>query len=150
MNSLVDENFVEIAEFEFASPEEINFNLIRRGYWTDGNPVGVGESAAMALAIENDGIVASNNLSDVVDICDDYGIPIITSSVILAFCLELKIMSRDEIESVWQKILIETKQILPRETFEEYYRELFDRDCKKLLKGYDLENHYKNEKKNKD
>ena len=87
--------------------------------------------------------MASNNLSDVVDICDDYGIPIITSSVILAFCLELNIMSRDEIESVWQKILIETKQILPRETFEEYYRELFDRDCKKLLKGYDLENHYK-------
>lgn len=69
--------------------------------------------------------MASNNLSDVVDICEDYGIPIITSSVILAFCLELKIMSRDEIESVWQKILIETKQILPRETFEEYYRVFF-------------------------
>ena len=103
MNSLVDENFVEIAEFEFASPEEINFNLIRRGYWTDGNPIGVGESAAMALAIENDGIVASNSLSDVVDICEDYGIPIITSSVILAFCLELKIMSRDELSQFGRK-----------------------------------------------
>ena len=99
----------------------------------------------MALAIENEEIVASNNLSDVVDICDDYRIPIITSSVILAFCLELNIMSRDEIESVWRKILTETKQILPKETFEEYYRELFGEDCKKLLKGYDLKSHYKNE-----
>ena len=101
----------------------------------------------MALAIENEGIVASNNLSDVVDICDDHGIPIITSSIILAFCLELNIMSKDEIESVWWKILTETKQILPKETFEEYYRELFGGDCKKLLKDYDLKSHYKNEKK---
>lgn len=30
LNSLINEGFVEIQEFDFASPEETNFNLIHR------------------------------------------------------------------------------------------------------------------------
>ena len=35
------------------------------GYWSDGISLGFGEAAAMALAIKEFGIVASNNLSDI-------------------------------------------------------------------------------------
>ena len=71
LNFLMQENFVEIAEVDFASPEGNVYNMIRRGFWSGGNWIGRGESASMALAIENKGIVASNNLSDVQEICDD-------------------------------------------------------------------------------
>ncbi len=149
LNDLINENFVEIGELEFASPEETTFNLIHRGYWTDGNIIGKGEAAAMAFAIENNGIVASNNLIDIIDICEDYEIPIITASMILAFCLELKLMSKNEIESVWQKILKNTKQKLPKQTFNEYYEMLFKKDCVELLRNYNFKKHYLYSKKRK-
>lgn len=142
LHSLISDGFVEVSEFEFASPEESKYNLIRRGFWSDGNPIGKGESAAMAFAIENNGIVASNNLTDVLDICDDYEIPILTSSIILAFCFELNLMSKQEIESVWKEILDNTKQKLPKETFNEYFNELFENDCVELLKNYNFKRHY--------
>ena len=147
LNFLMQENFVEIAEVDFASPEGNVYNMIRRGFWSGGNWIGRGESASMALAIENKGIVASNNLSDVQEICDDYEIPVITASIILAFCFELNLMDEEEVESIWQKILTKTKQIMPTETFGKYYDELFKNDCNVLLKGYDFKKHYLNSKK---
>ena len=147
LNSLINENFVEIVELDFPSPEKINFFLIQKGYWTEDKEVGKGESAAMALAIQNNGIVASNSLHDVVDICEDYGIPIITTSMILAFCLELNIMSKKQISDVWQKIINNTMQKLPKQTFDEYYAELFKKDCIDLLKNYNFKNYYLASKK---
>ena len=147
LNFLINDGFVEIGELDFSSPEGNTYNLIRRGFWTDGNMIGRGESAAMALAIENNGIVASNNLSDVLEICEDYEIPIITTSMILAFCFELSLMVKDDIEDIWKEILTNTKQIMPAQTFIEYYNELFKRDCQVLLKGYDFKKHYYSSKK---
>ena len=149
LNFLIQENFVEIAELDFASTEGNTYNLIRRGFWSDGYIIGRGESAAMAFAIENNGIVASNNLSDVRDICDDYEIPIFTASMILAFCFELNLMNMDDVEDVWKKIISNTKQIMPAQTFKKYYHNLFENDRKTLLKSYDFKKHYLNSKKDK-
>ncbi len=38
-------------------------------------------------------------------------------------------MSKEEIESVWKEILDNTKQKLPKDTFNEYFKELFEDDC---------------------
>lgn len=46
--------------------------------------IGVGESSAMALAIENNGIVASNNLNDIFEICNPFDVPIVTVSIVLS------------------------------------------------------------------
>ena len=138
LNKLIDDNFVEIKDFIFNSPENIKFNLIYKGYWTDGKPIGMGESAAMSFAIENNGIVASNNLNDVREICEKYDLPIITSSMILAFSFELSFNSKDEINRIWDKIHKTTEQKLPKVTFDEYYDELFKKDCNDLLKSYDF------------
>lgn len=60
------EGFVEIREITFASQEYTTYKLIEKGFWSEtGKVCGPGESAAMALAHLNNGIVASNNLSDV-------------------------------------------------------------------------------------
>lgn len=147
LNDLISDNFVEVREVEFASGEYIKNKCISEGYWTNGRPIGRGESAVLAFAIENEGIVASNNLSDVCEICEEYGIPILTASLMLAFAYELKIYTKSEINAFWCRILQETYQILPKQTFDEYYSELFEEDCNVLLKNYDFKKHYTVSKK---
>lgn len=75
------------------------------GYWTNGEAIGFGEAAAIALAIKHFGIVASNNLSDVEYLTKLEDIPVLTFSMIMAFCFELNLLSKDEIESIWKKFL---------------------------------------------
>ena len=149
LQSLINEGFVEIIQIEFGSNEFKTFENISSGKFTSGEIVGRGESAAIALAIEYNGIVASNNLRDVVFFSNHFKVPILTSSMIMAFSLELKLMTKDELEIIWQKILNNTKQKLPKQTFDEYYEELFKKDCVDLLKNYDFKNHYISSKKRK-
>ena len=54
--------FVEIRKIHFISQEYTTYKLIEKGFWSaTGKVCGAGESASMALAHLNDGIVASNN-----------------------------------------------------------------------------------------
>lgn len=148
LKKLISKGFVEIREINFATPEYIKYDCISKGYWSkDLQSVGKGESEAIALAIENNGIVASNNLNDVEEICEEFNVPIITASIILSFAYELQLYSKDEINSIWSKIIDETYQIMPCHTFNKYYKELFKKDCENLLKNYDFKKHYKKEKK---
>ena len=103
------------------------------GYWSDGISLGFGEAAAMALAIKEFGIVASNNLSDIESILKKEEIPILTFSMILVFCFELNLMSKKEINLIWQEIIKNTNQSLPKNSFDEYYDDLFEVDCANLL-----------------
>ena len=149
LNSLIKDGFVEIKTIEFGTPEYYDYTCMIEGFWTNDEPIGFGEAAAMALAIKHYGIVASNNLSDVKDLGKANQISILTFSMIMAFCLELNIMSKDEIESVWKKILNNTKQKLPKNTFNEYYTDLFENDCAELLKNYNFKKHYNVSQKRK-
>ena len=81
---------------------------------SNGEKIGFGESAAIALAIKNNGIVASNNLRDVAKLCYEYDLPIITASMILSFTFELNFKSKNEIKVIWKKIINETRQKLPK------------------------------------
>ena len=144
---LIDEGFVEIEKIEFASQEYYDYTCMIEGYWTDDVPIGFGEAAAMALALKYNGIVASNNLSDVSNLAKLDEVPILTFSMIMSFCLELNLMSRDEINSIWKELINNTNQKLPKNSFDEYYPELFKNDCIELLKNYDFKKHYNASKK---
>ena len=102
---LIQEGFVVIEEIIFGTPEYFDYNCMIQGFWTEDEPIGRGEAAAMALALKHFGIVASNNLTDVDDLSRLDEIPILTFSMIMSFCFELNLMSKDEIELIWQKIL---------------------------------------------
>ena len=147
--SLINDGFVEIRPIEFGTPEYFDYTCMIEGFWSDDEPIGFGEAAAMALAIKDFGIVASNNLADVEELGKANDIPILTFSMIMAFCFELNIMSKQEIESVWKEILDNTKQKLPKETFNEYFNELFENDCVRLLKNYNFKRHYSLSQKRK-
>ena len=149
LKQLINDGFVEIETIEFATPEYFDYTCMIEGYWTNGEAIGFGEAAAIALAIKHFGIVASNNLSDVEYLTKLEDIPVLTFSMIMAFCFELNLLSKDEIESIWKKILTNTNQTLPGQTFEEYYGELFKNDAIRLLKSYDFKKHYKITKERK-
>ena len=64
LRSLIKAGFVEVKDMSIVSKEYITYSCIEQGLWS-GKRIGKGEASVIAFAIENNGIVASNNLSDV-------------------------------------------------------------------------------------
>ena len=127
------EGFVEIREIAFASPEYTAYKSIERGFWSKtGKVCGSGESAAMALAHLNNGILASNNLSDVGEYIESLEIKLITSSMILSKAVEKDILSEDDANGLWERMLKEGIE-LPKDSFSDYFVKLYKRDCEKFL-----------------
>ena len=133
-NKLKD-GFVETREIPFMSQEYTNYKLIKKGFWSQtGKCCGDGESAAMALAHLNNGIVASNNLSDVEEYIDSLGIELITSSMILSKAVEKDIIGENTANGLWKGMVKEGID-LPKNSFTEYYDELYETDCERFLKS---------------
>lgn len=129
------DGFVETREIQFASNEYITYKSIERGFWSQtGKVCGKGESAAIALAYLNNGIVASNNLSDVEEYIESLDIELITSSMILSKAVEKSVVSEDTANVLW-KGMVDEGIYLPRDSFTDYYDELYESDCERFLKG---------------
>ena len=88
----------------------------------------------MALAHLNNGIVASNNLKDVEEYIESLDIELITSSMILSKAVEKSIISEDTANGLWKGMIKEGIE-LPKNSFKEYYDELYESDCERFLKG---------------
>ncbi len=126
--------FVETREITFSSHEYTTYSLIKKGFWSKtGKVCGDGESAAMALAHLNNGVVASNNLSDVEEYIESLDIDLITSSMILSMAVEKNIVNVDTANGLWNKMVNEGID-LPKDSFSAYYNELYELDCKKFLR----------------
>lgn len=125
--------FVEIKEISFLSQEYTTYNLIKKGLWSKtGKICGSGESAAITLAHLNNGLVASNNLSDVEEYIESLDIELITSSMILSKAVERDIISKENADDLW-KGMINKGIKLPKESFSDYFDELYETDCEKFL-----------------
>lgn len=125
--------FVEIKEISFLSQEYTTYNLIKKGLWSKtGKICGSGESAAITLAHLNNGLVASNNLSDVEEYIESLDIELITSSMILSKAVERDIISKENTDDLW-KGMINKGIKLPKESFSDYFDELYETDCEKFL-----------------
>ncbi len=128
------EGFVETREISFTSQEYTTYKLIEGGFWSQtGKVCGKGESAAMALAYLNNGIVASNNLSDVEEYIESLDIELITSSMILSKAFEKDIITENTANGLWKGMLKEGID-LPKNSFRQYYDELYESDCERFLK----------------
>lgn len=132
--------FIEIKEIQFASQEYTIYKSIEKGFWSEtGKVCGSGESATMALAHLNNGIVASNNLSDVEEYIESLNIELITSSMILSKAVKRDIISEDDANRLWNEML-DNGIKLPKNSFTDYFKELYEIDCKKFLKSEKLRN----------
>lgn len=126
------DNFIEIKDISIKDKEYYVYEQIKNGVWhEDEKCIGKGEAAALALAIQNEGVIASNNLSDIEFYVKDNDLYILTSSIILVQALEKNIISEDDAEEMWSK-MIDRKRNLPASSFKHYYCIIYPDDCKKF------------------
>ena len=70
---LRDSGFVKVPVIKSNSRVNIAYRAIKNGYWHDDfRKLGKGESAALAFAIEEEGVIASNNFDDIKEYVDKY------------------------------------------------------------------------------
>lgn len=126
------DNFIEIKDISIKDKEYYVYEQIKNGVWhEDEKCIGKGEAAALALAIQNEGVIASNNLSDIEFYIKDNDLYILTSSIILVQALEKNIIFEDDAEEMWSK-MIDRKRNLPAYSFKHYYSIIYPEDCKKF------------------
>ena len=83
--------------------------------------VGRGEAAVMAMAINKGGVVASNNLKDVLPYIKTYGLDHITTGIVIhKAVLENKITKADA-DDIWRKMILRNCK-LGAETYDEYVK----------------------------
>lgn len=83
--------------------------------------MGKGKAAALALAIKNNGIIASNNTQDIIKAVEKYNLIQIKTGDILVKAYDLQIITEDEGNALWKKMLNQ-KRFLTEKTFTEYLK----------------------------
>lgn len=111
INSLLGQNKVELLEIDAGTPAaELYAELT-------GNPrpghiiIGRGEAASLALSKTFNGIVASNNLRDITQYIEEYGLQYKTTGDILLEALDAGIISEPEGNSLWSNMLRKRRQL---------------------------------------
>lgn len=120
VDKLIDEGFIEVIDFEVNSNIYKLFVKLRRGYLLD-NEIGKGEAASIALAVENNGILASNNTKDINEAIKKYNITRIKTGDILVKALKNKIITENEGNIIWMEML-KQKRYLTEKTFTDYLK----------------------------
>lgn len=125
-NKLKEMEFVEVKSMVVGSKEHDLYLKLQDRY----KFMGKGEAAVIALACENQGIIASNNLLDVRGIVEDYGLNLITTSFILAKAYEAGVKTRLELDEIWKDMLINGRKrsLAPAKSFTEYYENVYEKD----------------------
>ena len=135
LNNLINSGFVKIVNMGIFSDEYTKYTCIKNGYWDNFKIVGKGEAAALAYAIVNDAIIASNNLNDVVVYVEKFNLTLLTSSMILALSFENEIITMDEANNIWN-LMLKNNRELPSNSFSMYYNTIFPNDSKRFLKNF--------------
>ena len=130
---LMEKKFIKVQDIDLRSSEHQWYDEIRAEYHMNkGFPIGEGEAQAMALAIPNGGILASNNLSDIKYFVDKYRLPLLTSAYMIADSVDKGQISYEEAELTWQQM--ERNRILMPGSFEDYYQGQYLKDFKEYGK----------------
>lgn len=81
--------------------------------------IGKGEAGGIALAHVHNGILASNNHKDIDPYIDQYNLKHLDTGLILKEALEKKLITEDDGNQIWDKML-KKRRILPAKSFSEY------------------------------
>jgi len=85
------------------------------------NRIGDGEAAAIALAKEQGGILASNNLRDISNYVQGFGLKHVTTGAIMKEALAEGWITEAVGNAIWQKML-NRKRLLGHQSFSDYLR----------------------------
>ena len=104
------EGFLEIGDFDVES-EGYDLFLKLCG----------GEAAAIALAVENNGILASNNTQDIVDAVKYFNLTRIRTGDILVKAFNINMITEKEGNKIWDK-MINQNRYLTENSFSDYLK----------------------------
>ena len=118
-NRLYENNDIEVHEIEEGTPEwdtYLNLRLMSGTIKKD-----IGEMSVISLAKAKNGILASNNLSDVCKYVKNYNLEHTTTATTLVECCNEKSISCSEAESYW-RVMKQFRIKLPKTSFNEFYK----------------------------
>ncbi len=110
----VDAGHISREEMLVDSPEALQFIRLH-----EAGRYGAGEAACMAYILCREGILASNNLSDVRAFCLRHGISLLTTPDVLRRLYDEGRLSLDELDHLWVGMLARQRK-LPASSFSEY------------------------------
>lgn len=115
---LVQENFVEIIDMDLDSEVYELFTSLFHGYHI-GKEIGRGEAAAIALAVKNNGILASNNTKDIITAIKEYNLTRIKTGDILVKAFNEGFIDEEKGNKIWAKML-KKNRYLTADSFSDY------------------------------
>ncbi|MFR9290872.1 MAG: hypothetical protein ACLVL6_14000 [Clostridium paraputrificum] len=119
VDNMYGNNLLEVVDIEVGSEEYNIYHELAIAPPKERIPIGKGEAAAIALAKVNGGVVASNNLRDIMYYVKKYDLKYVTTGDILARALYNGEITEDEGNCIWRKMLSK-KRKLPTTTFTEF------------------------------
>lgn len=117
IDELISKEFLEVKNLTTRT-ELMNYINFKKNY--SKRPLGKGEASAITLAIMYNGIIASNNTRDVIVLVKEYDIEWIKTGDILKQALDKKIISIDEGDIIWKKMLKKGRYLGKYVTLTEY------------------------------
>lgn len=115
----INQSKVIVQDIEMQTAEETLYNQFTISPQQNKRVIGSGEAACLALAIVNNGVVASNNLRDVKDYCEQYHLTLVSTADIMKRALEKSYIDLNEGRTIWN-IMLSKKRKLPFLTFDAY------------------------------
>lgn len=117
--ALLEQGKARIIDIEYGSNEYKDYLRLTRNPDSGMKVIGKGEAAAIALAKNRNGVIASNNLKDILFYVKKYHLQYITTADIMTKALQNNFITEEEGNIMWSK-MIKKKRRLPYESFSEY------------------------------
>ena len=126
-NSLLSNGFiVELDELKTEESDKYSFflKITSIGYQKDKlrlRSVGDGEGEAITRAYFDGGIIASNNLKDIKEYCDFFGLEYLTSYNLMTIAYENNTASLSDLDKIWQEMSEVGVKMPHYNSFTEFY-----------------------------
>ncbi len=108
---LVDSGHANIGQIMAGTEEHMLYITLTSKPDRGFRVIGRGEAAAIVLARQNNGILASNNLSDVVPYVKKYGLQHITTADILVEALHVGLITEKQGNAIWANMLQKQRKL---------------------------------------
>ena len=102
-DELCDRGVADVWDIDSLSPALLDYVNMTEGVF--GRAIGKGEAAAIALAKEHGGVVASNNLRDVREYIENYKLDNTTTAGIMVEALNEGLISESEGNAIWSNMI---------------------------------------------
>ncbi len=112
---------VKVAPIQFGEPEYDLYMKMANAPEKGKTIIGKGEASVLALAKEREGIVASNNLRDIMQYINEFKLAYMTTGDIMIEAYEKSLITEEQGNSIWASMLAKRRK-LGAISFSEYLK----------------------------